>query len=136
MALIGIGIDLVDIARAGEMLSRWGDRVLRRLLTPGEQAIVLASGRPEERLATRLAAKEAVYKAMQALPGARAIAWRDIEVVSDVEGRPTITLHGLAATLAHDVRGMHLHVSLSHSEQTAGAVVVVEGQWSREGAGQ
>ena len=77
-------------------------------------------------IAARLAAKEAVYKALQSLPGARAIGWRDIEVVSGEEGRPHLALHGLALELATSVGGVRLHVSLTHTDQTAGAIVIAE----------
>jgi phosphopantetheinyl transferase (holo-ACP synthase) len=66
-----------------------------------------------------------VYKAMQSLPGARAIGWRDIEVTRDDEGRPAIQLHGLAERLARQVGGVRIQVSLTHSATSAGAVAVV-----------
>jgi phosphopantetheine--protein transferase-like protein len=76
--------------------------------------------------AARIAAKEAVYKAMQSLPGARAIGWRDIEVSRDAEGKPAIELHGLAARLSDDSGGLRIQVSLTHSATSAGAIAVVE----------
>lgn len=127
MALIGVGIDLVEIDRAERMLVRKGDRALERVLRPGERAYVESKDRPAQHFAARFAAKEAAYKALQALPGARAISWQDFEVVSGDYGRPHLELHGLAAALAADAGGITLHLSLTHTETTAGAVVVVEG---------
>ncbi|MCL4864727.1 MAG: holo-ACP synthase, partial [Gemmatimonadales bacterium] len=93
MAVIGVGMDLVEIERAERMLARKEEQALERLLTPGERAYVVARGQPARHFAARLAAKEAVYKALQSLPGARAIGWRDIEVISGEEGRPHMALH-------------------------------------------
>lgn len=126
MALIGVGIDLVEIERVDLLLRRKGDQAMRRLLTDGERAYVERRGVPARHFASRFAAKEATYKALQALPGARAIGWRDIEVISGDAGRPVLALHGVAREVAEAAGGIRLHVSLSHSETTAGAVVIAE----------
>ena len=76
--------------------------------------------------AARIAAKEAVYKALQALPGARAVGWREIEVARDAEGRPAIQLHGLAARVADERGGLRIQISLTHSATSAGAIAIVE----------
>lgn len=124
MELIGVGIDLVDIARVERMIERLGDRVLRRFLTPGERAYVAARARPAMHLAARIAAKEAAYKALQALPGARAVSWQDLEVERETEGRPFLVVSGLAKELA-ERHGLVFQLSLSHSDATAGAVAVI-----------
>lgn len=124
MELIGLGIDLVDIARVERMMTKLGDRVLRRFLTPREQAYVVARARPAMHLAARIAAKEAAYKALQALPGARAVSWQDLEVERETEGRPFLVVSGLAKELAEQHR-LTFQLSLSHSDATAGAVAVV-----------
>ena len=128
MAMIGIGIDLVDIERAELLLRRKGDHAMRRLLTAAERSYVEGRDHPEQHFAARFAAKEATYKALQSLPGARAIGWRDIEVVSGDMGRPVLALHGVAKEVAEAAGGVMLHVSLTHTEKTAGAVVVAEGK--------
>lgn len=124
MELIGVGIDLVDIARVERMMDRLGERVLRRFLTPRERAYVEARARPSMHLAARIAAKEAAYKALQALPGARAVSWHDLEVERETEGRPYLVLAGRARELAERHR-LRFELSLSHSDATAGAVAVV-----------
>jgi len=126
--VVGIGIDLVEVSTAQRLLDRWGDRVLRRVLTDAERAYVMRFPRPAKYLAVRLAAKEAVYKALQALPGARAIGWRDIEVERDGEGRPGIRLHGDALELTRAAGVKRVSLSLSHTEATAGAVALAEGE--------
>jgi holo-[acyl-carrier protein] synthase len=126
MSVVGIGIDLVDIVRAQRMLERYGERALRRFLTPAESAYVHGAADPARHLAARIAAKEAVYKAMQSLPGARAISWLDIEVVRGPEGAPVAALSGRAEDAARSARGLQVHLSLTHSDATAGAVAIAE----------
>ena len=125
MSLIGLGIDLVDLARVSQMLADKGEHAMRRLFTEDERAYLATRPDPTGHAAARMAAKEAVYKAMQSLPGARAIGWRDIEVTRDDEGRPAIRLHGAAARLAAEQGGVRVQVSLTHSATAAGAVAVV-----------
>ncbi|MBL8985247.1 MAG: holo-ACP synthase [Gemmatimonadales bacterium] len=126
MAVIGLGIDVVDIARAEAMLAEHRKRVLDRLLTEGEHAYVMGMPHPPRHLAVRLAAKEAVYKALQVLPGSRAVGWREIEVTRADHGRPVIALHGLAHRLVDERIGARIHLSLTHSELSAVAVAILE----------
>jgi holo-[acyl-carrier protein] synthase len=128
--VIGLGIDLVEIARVERMLAEKGERVHRRLFTPDEVAYACARTQPARHFAARLAAKEAAFKALAGNALARGIGWRDIETVMD-DGRPTIVLHGRAAERAAELGVTRVLVSLSHSEGMATAVVVVEG--GREG---
>ncbi|HRP07533.1 MAG TPA: 4'-phosphopantetheinyl transferase superfamily protein, partial [Gemmatimonadales bacterium] len=96
MAVVAIGLDVVEVERAREMLAKLGDRLLARTLTADERAYVDSLGDPAPAFAARLAAKEAVYKALQALPGARPVGWREIEVQRFPDGRPQVRLRGKA----------------------------------------
>jgi holo-[acyl-carrier protein] synthase len=125
MSVIGVGIDLVDLTRVARLLEDKGDHALARLFTEAEREYLGTRPDPTGHAAARIAAKEAVYKAMQSLPGARAIGWRDMEVTRDADGRPAIRLHGLAAKLAEKQGGVHIQISLTHSSLSAGAVAVV-----------
>ena len=127
MAILGVGIDLVEVSDAERLLARWGDRLLGRVLTEQEKSYVLRNARPAKHLAVRLAAKEAVYKALQVIPGARGIGWKEIEVERTEEGRPQIRLHGEASRLARDAGVARISLSLTHTERTAGAVALTEG---------
>jgi holo-[acyl-carrier protein] synthase len=120
-----VGIDLVDLERITLMLESKGEHAMARFFTEEERAYLATRPDPTGNAAARIAAKEAVYKAMQSLPGARAIGWREIEVTRDAEGRPAIRLHGLAARLAEGAGGVAIQVSLTHSALSAGAVAVV-----------
>jgi holo-[acyl-carrier protein] synthase len=126
VSVLGVGIDLVDLERIARMLSDKGEHAMARLFTPEERAYLGTRPDPTGNAAARIAAKEAVYKAMQALEGARAIGWREIEVSRDVEGRPAIELHGLAARLSREQGGLRIQISLTHSAISAGAIAVVE----------
>jgi holo-[acyl-carrier protein] synthase len=125
MDLIGVGIDLVDLERVKRMLEDKREHAINRLFTEEERAYLATRPDPTGNAAARIAAKEAVYKALQTLPGARGVGWRDIEVTRDAEGRPAIRLLGLAAELADAHGGVAIQVSLTHSATSAGAVAVV-----------
>jgi holo-[acyl-carrier protein] synthase len=116
VAIIGVGIDVVDIERFGEALSRTPG-LTERLFTPSERELPLAS------LAARFAAKEALAKALGA-PGD--MHWHDAEVVSEASGRPVLELRGTVQARANDLGAASVHLSLSHDAGIASAVVVLE----------
>jgi holo-[acyl-carrier protein] synthase len=125
--ILGVGMDLVDIDRVERMLERHAERIVERLFTPGEAAYCAGKARPARHYAVRLAAKEAAFKALSGSDEARAIGWLEIEVVLDGHGRPSLALHGRAHARAMVLGVARSHISLSHSDATAGAVVVIEG---------
>ena len=125
LGIRGLGTDLVEIERFRLALRR---RVSLpdRLFTEGEQRYAYEHHDPVSRLAVRFGAKEAVMKALGA--GLGAFAFRDVEVVRDDDsGAPSVALHGAAAELA-TARGVRAwHVSLTHTDTTAMAVVLALG---------
>jgi holo-[acyl-carrier protein] synthase len=126
--ILGIGIDVCDIARLRRALSGpAGGRFRARVFTDAEQAYCEARQRGRfASYAARFAAKEAAMKAL-GTGWANGIGWRDIEVVRDGDDRPALALHGNAAALARR-RGMaRWLVALSHDGGAAVASVVVEG---------
>jgi holo-[acyl-carrier protein] synthase len=131
VAVIGLGVDVVDLERAQKLLLRHGERALNRFLLPEERRYVTSRDDPARHFAVRVAAKEAVYKAFQSLPKAEAISWQDIEVERNPRGRPHVALHGLAARLAAGLGDWKLHLSLTHTDRTAAAVAVLEGEPSQ-----
>ena len=84
-ALLGLGIDSVDIPRFGEVLAR-RPALAVRLFTAGEQRYAAGLANPVPTLAARFAAKEAVMKALGV--GLGAFGWADVEVVRAPGGRP------------------------------------------------
>ncbi|HEY8062205.1 MAG TPA: holo-ACP synthase [Gemmatimonadales bacterium] len=125
VAIVAIGLDVVELPRARALFERHGDHILHRTLTAGEREYVLSLGDPVPAFAARLAAKEAVYKALQVLPGARAVGWREIGVRRLPDGRPEVELTGRAAELLAPHR-VTIHLSLSHSRDVAAAVAILE----------
>lgn len=127
MSILGIGVDLVEVSRVRRMLRDKSVHVFDRLLTPAEAVYCRGKFDPAESVAVRLAAKEAVYKALQGSEAARGIGWREIEVVRAADGRPDIALSGLAATRAAALGVQRVWLSLSHTHEAAVATAVVEG---------
>jgi holo-[acyl-carrier protein] synthase len=124
--VVGVGFDLVDIPRVAALLAAKGDRAEARLFTPGEAAYARARAEPARHFAARFAAKEAAYKALAGTEAARGISWRDIEVAVEWDGRPRLVLHGRAAERAAALGVSRAHVTLTHADAVAGAVVVLE----------
>jgi holo-[acyl-carrier protein] synthase len=120
-----VGVDLVPVPRVARMLERVGDRALQRLLTPDERAYCMGMAFPARHVAARVAAKEAVYKALQGTEDARGISWRDIEVVRDLTGRPSVRLLGRAAPRLGELGGTQVLLSLTHTDDLAAAIAVV-----------
>jgi holo-[acyl-carrier protein] synthase len=114
--ILGVGIDVVDIARFGETLVRT-PALRERLFTPDERRRPLAS------LAARFAAKEALAKALGAPNGMR---WLDAEVVNEPTGDPHLVMRGSVQARADELGVASVHVSLSHDAGIASAVVVLE----------
>jgi holo-[acyl-carrier protein] synthase len=126
--ILGIGIDLVEIERMAQLLGRQRERGIARLFTVGEASYAARRAEPARHLAARFAAKEAAFKALAGNDLARGIGWRDIEVVVHGDGRPSLVLHGTAARRAAEMGVQRSFISLTHSDVTAGAVVVLEGE--------
>lgn len=126
--IIGIGIDLVEIRRVERMLESLGERAFQRLFTEGEGAYIRSRGSPAQHAAVRLAAKEAAFKALSGSPRAREIGWRDAEVVNGWDGAPTVVLHGVARERADEMGVRGILVSLTHTTETAAAVVVLQSE--------
>ena len=115
--IVGVGIDVVDIARFQASLERTPG-LLERVFTERERGLQIAS------LAARFAAKEAVGKAL-GNPGD--LRWQDAEVCSEPNGRPYLVVTGTVAERAAELGVLHWHLSLSHDAGIASAMVVAEG---------
>lgn len=114
-----VGVDIIEVARIQRAIERHGERFFARFFTPAERAYC---GNRISSLAARLAAKEAVAKAIGT--GIGDIRWVEIEVLADERRRPTLTLHGDAARLAAELGLTEWDISLSHTETQAIAFVV------------
>lgn len=120
--IVGVGIELVDRRRFEALLDRYGDRLRARLFTDDERKYAARNGRDGESLAVRFAAKLAAMRAL----GARALGWRDIEVVRDHQGPPTLRLTGGAARAADRAMVSKIALTLTHDAQWCVGHVILE----------
>ena len=116
------GVDLIEISRIEETVSRHGKHYLERVYTPAELELC---GRRAESLAGRFAAKEAVAKALGC--GIGDVEWKEIEILGDEQHAPVLHLHGKASQKAEELGLTSWSVSLSHSQSHAIAFVVAIG---------
>lgn len=125
--LVGIGTDIVETERFRVLAERYGERFLRRWFSEAEIRYCEAKAKPHLHYAARFAAKEAAFKALRIVPKDGPLPWRDIVVSRrEEDGSPTLELSG-AVRMAAAARGAAgLHLSLSHCDAYASAVVVAE----------
>ena len=119
-----LGLDLADVGRVAAVLERWGERFLMRVFEPGELNRRRRHPRAfAEHVAGRFAAKEAAMKALGT--GWRSLTFREITVRRDPRGKPRLQFHGRALERARHLRVMTAEVSITHTSQTAAAVVAL-----------
>ena len=119
----GAGTDIVSVARVARLIEEHGTRFVERWFTADEIAYCTAKAQPSLHFAARLAAKEAVVKALRPPPDAP-IPWRSIEIAHDDRGAPSVRLSGaIGETAARDGVGV-VAVSLSHCQEYATAVAI------------
>ena len=123
MAIIGIGIDLVDIERFRTSLERTPS-MRTRLFTDVELAYVAPKSDPVPSLAARFAAREAVMKSLGL--GLGAFGFHEVWVERAASGEPSLAITGRAFDLAVEAGVQRWHLSLTHSASTAGAYVIAE----------
>lgn len=123
--IIGIGTDIVDASRIEKICNRVGVRFLQRIYTISEQEEAEQRGqRRINFLASRFAAKEAVWKAINADRKA-IIALKDIEILPDQAGAPKVILHGTALTAAHTKTEKNWKIDVSLSDESGLALAFV-----------
>ena len=124
---IGLGVDLVDIARIKTILART-PRFASRVYTEKEQAYCNEKATPETHYATRFAAKEAVLKAL-GVGFAKGVDPRDVETLRSSKGRPYVVLHGRAKEIAQEQGVIDVPISLSytHTQAVAIAMAITKG---------
>jgi len=126
--IVGTGIDIIEIGRMKDALSRFEDRLRKMLFTPSETEYCLkgANRRVQAvKFAGRFAAKEAYLKAIGT--GLRdGIKWTDIEILNDDLGKPYINVKNIAMQKLREIKGDQIHISISHCLEYATAVVILE----------
>jgi holo-[acyl-carrier protein] synthase len=120
--ICGLGIDIVEIARIEDLLSRWGERFVARVFTPEEIALCEGRANRAASFAVRFAAKEAFAKALGTGVD-KNFSWKDFSIYTRPNGSPEPVL---SARLAGRLEGVKVHVSLSHADLYGVAIVILE----------
>ena len=124
MAIVGLGTDVVEIARIARQLDK-SQRLAERVLTPTEMFTFSAHTFPERFLAKRFAAKEAAVKALGTGIG-NGVSFQDVEVVNLASGQPTLVFSGKFAELCEKQDVSRSFISISDEQHYAMATVVLE----------
>ncbi len=125
MAILGLGTDIVEIARIQAVVERSGDRFAQRILSAAEWTQYLQHKQPIRFLAKRFAVKEAAAKAFGT--GIRnGLAFAQFEVINDILGKPGLRFYLQAAELAKSLGVTSVHVSLADERRYACATVILE----------
>jgi holo-[acyl-carrier protein] synthase len=123
--IVGLGVDIAEVARVKAAIERHGETFLRRLYTPKEREYCERFKNKFERYAGRFAAKEAAMKAL-GTGWSRGVRWVDVEVVREKGGRPTIKLAGEAGNVAQRMGVKNIALSITHTSEQAFAQVIFE----------
>ena len=124
--ILGVGIDIIEVARVKASHERFGERFLKHVLLTDEIAYCLSHKNPAPFIAARFAAKEAISKAFGTGIGA-SLGWQDMEIRRKESGEPFVVLHGKGKILFKSCRAKRLLVSLTHTANYAAATAVLEG---------
>jgi holo-[acyl-carrier protein] synthase len=125
--IFSVGVDTIEPDRIKKTISEYGDRFVNRIFHPDEVAYCKSSAKSAEHFAARFAAKEAFSKALGT--GIRGgFRWREVVIRRHFSGKPYLVLEGSMVGLAERIVGKayQLHLSLSHSQIYADAVVIIE----------
>ena len=123
--ILGTGVDIIEVTRIRGSYEKFGERFINRVLRPDEIRYCLSHRDPAPFLAARFAAKEAVSKAFGTGIGGR-LGWQDLEVARKDSGEPYVILHDQGLVLLAERGATHVHLTLSHTNQHAVAVAMLE----------
>jgi len=123
--IVGVGIDNVLNKRMQDMLLKWAEKVEDRVFTEEELEYSKNKGETHVHLAARFAAKEALFKALgKGLSDG--MTWNDVMVKNEESGKPYIVLRDRAKEVADSMKVETIHLSLTHSDHSSIAVVILE----------
>lgn len=122
--IIGIGVDLVKIARVAAIAGRWDERFLDRVFTPAEREYCFRHKFPHTRLSARFAVKEATLKAL-GIGFRMGVRWKEIETINDADGKPEVILWGRTREIADQQGVSSAMVSITHDEDYSIAQVIL-----------
>mgnify|MGYP001037732873 CR=1 FL=1 len=119
----GLGTDIVEIVRVGEMIERHGEHFLQRVYTEGEIGYCQDRKQSYQHFAGRWAAKEAVMKSL-GTGFIKGISWKDIEVCNQKSGAPVMKLHGGTREFAESCGIGEILITISHCRSFATATAI------------
>jgi holo-[acyl-carrier protein] synthase len=123
--ILGTGVDIIEVTRIRGSYEKFGERFINRVLRPDEIRYCLSHRDPAPFLAARFAAKEAISKAFGTGIG-RHLGWQDMEVARKESGEPYVILHDQGLVLLAERGANRVHLTLSHTNQHAVAVAILE----------
>lgn len=123
--IVGIGTDVIEVKRVQEAIEKYGDRFLRRIFTETEIEYCSTKKAAALHYAGRFASKEAAFKALERGWGGE-LSWKEIEITNEPSGAPRLHFYGKALETANQKKVNAAHVSISHIQDLATAVVVLE----------
>lgn len=124
--IVGLGTDIVEISRIGQMIERHGDTFLNRVFTETENEYCGSKKNKEQHYAGRWAAKEAVMKTL-GTGFIKGIGWKNIEVINLQSGKPTIVISGGVEQHAGEMGIDEILITISHSREFATATAIALG---------
>ena len=122
--MISVGNDIVENARIGSVLKRFGDRFLKKIYLPRELDYCFSRKDPVPCLAARFAVKEAFVKAV-ALEKTEFVDMKEIELEGDGFGKKRLVIHGKSKELFNKKGFKNITASVSHSDNYSTAVVIL-----------
>jgi holo-[acyl-carrier protein] synthase len=123
MEIVGIGTDIVECLRIGRMVEQYGELFLERVFTEREIRYCQTRKRSIEHFAGRWAAKEAIFKCL-GTGWSRGMAWTEVEVRNEPDGRPRVHMCGAAKDIAQGLRVSDILLSISHCRAYATAYAI------------
>ena len=121
--IVGLGTDIIEIVRIGQMIERHGELFLNRVYTDGEIRYCQRRRESYQHFAGRWAAKEAVMKTL-GTGWTRGVGWQDVEVCSAKTGQPSIQIHGSARDLTNRLGIDEILITISHCRAYATATAI------------
>jgi len=122
--LLGLGCDIIEVARVRGVVERQGERFLQRVFTAEERAYCDSQAHPHKHLAARFAAKEAVSKCFTTGIGAE-LGWKSASIYHGERKEPLVRLDEKGMELLRQIGATHVLVTLSHTETVAMAVAAL-----------
>ena len=120
--VLGLGIDVIEIERIRKVFDKRGEKYIKKIFTEREIEYSYKHKEPYLHLAGRFSSKEAYYKSV----GFGVLSFGEIEVANEETGKPYIILHGKTLAQWEEIGRPNIHLSLSHTDTVAAAVVVLE----------